>query len=327
MEIYKAITNKNITTVCDEVPSNRLGFCQCHEHIAIRRGRPYEVNPDLCIDDPELSIKELELYRKSGGNSIVDCQPAGCGRMADVLRDISERTGVNIVSSTGFHKMCYYPEDHWIHTCTSDMLADIFFDEIENGMYINCDRMVPVTKCNAKAGIIKAALENREISDNDKRLFKAAAIASVKTCKPIIVHIDKGSDPLGILDYLAGEKVDPACLIFCHMDRYGFDLEVHKKIAAQGVYLQYDAIGRPKYHSNEYEAEIIRTMADAGFCDRILLSLDTTRARLKSYGGTIGMDYLLTCFLPKLLLWGFTRAEIELITVGNPASALAAGLR
>ncbi len=315
--------NKNIMTVCGEIPSSQLGFCQCHEHIMLQKGKSFEINPALCIDDPELSLQELCLYKQSGGNSLVDCQPVGCGRMADVLKEISEKSGVSIVSSTGFHKMQFYPEDHWIYSCNSEELADIFISELQNGMFVNCDTAFPKIRCSAKAGIIKTALDSGRMSDNDKRLFTAAAIASKKTRTPIIVHIEKDSDPLGLLDFLKGQGVAPDWLIFCHMDRAVADLKVHETVAAQGVYLEYDTIGRWKYHSDEREVEIIKSLADAGFENKILLSLDTTRARLKSYGGALGLDYLITRFIPMLLSSGLTQAGIDRFTVSNPAAALA----
>ena len=56
---------------------------------------------------------------------------------------------------------------------------------------------------------------------------------------------------------------------------------------------------------------------------RLLLSLDTTRERLKSYGGQLGLDYLKTVFLPKLRAHGVSDEQITQITVHNPAAALA----
>ena len=55
---------KEIMTVTGPVSPEKLGFCQCHEHIALSKGQSYLVNPALCIDDMEKSLEELRRYEK-----------------------------------------------------------------------------------------------------------------------------------------------------------------------------------------------------------------------------------------------------------------------
>jgi len=112
-------------------------------------------------------------------------------------------------------------------------------------------------------------------------------------------------------------------LIFCHLDRAIADITIHKEICAHGIYLEYDTIGRPKYHDDEKEAGIILELLDAGYEKQLLLSLDTTRARLASYGGTPGLTHILDKFIPLLLKRGLTEAHIRSFFVENPAQAFA----
>ena len=60
---------KEITTVTGIIAPEELGFCQCHEHIALSKGRSFEINPALCIDDMAKSLEELNQYHHFGGNS------------------------------------------------------------------------------------------------------------------------------------------------------------------------------------------------------------------------------------------------------------------
>jgi len=71
-----------IRTVAGDSPENEQGFCQCHERLFIRKGKPSNVNDSLCMEDFAKSLEELKLYRLCGGQSMVDAQPVGCGRMA-----------------------------------------------------------------------------------------------------------------------------------------------------------------------------------------------------------------------------------------------------
>ncbi|MDR2629296.1 MAG: hypothetical protein LBC60_00070, partial [Spirochaetaceae bacterium] len=93
-----------ITTVLGDIAPGELGFCQSHEHLCITGAGNFSIKAEERIDNREKSREEAELYRASGGEALVDAQPLGCGRDALMLRDISEKTGVRIIASTGFHK-------------------------------------------------------------------------------------------------------------------------------------------------------------------------------------------------------------------------------
>jgi phosphotriesterase-related protein len=62
-------------------------------------------------------------------------------------------------------------------------------------------------------------------------------------------------------------------------------------------------------------------MLALGYRDRLLLSLDTTAARLHRYGGEIGLNYLIKTFLPLLRARGVPKADLEAITLINPIRA------
>ena len=107
---------KEIITVTGRIAPEELGFCQCHEHIAMSKGISYQINPALCIDDMEKSLEEAKRFHLAGGQSFIEAQPCGANRMALELRSLSEDSGVHIIASTGFHKLCFYPKEHWIRT-------------------------------------------------------------------------------------------------------------------------------------------------------------------------------------------------------------------
>ena len=67
------------------------------------------------------------------------------------------------------------------------------------------------------------------------------------------------------------------------MDRACGDIETLKKVLDYGISLEFDTIGRFKYHSDVRELELIRQILDWGYENQLLFSLDTTRERLKTY--------------------------------------------
>ncbi len=312
-----------IQTVTGRISPRELGWCQCHEHLLIARGKPFEVHASLYMEDLEKAVEELQLYKAAGGCSLVDAQPAGCGRMARGLISLSNRSGVHIVASTGFHKLIFYPEDHWIHTLSGEQLTALFTGELEQGLFADGDRELPRTRLSARAGLIKAALDAQGLSGRYLTLFKAAAEAAVETGAPLMCHIEKGADASGLIRFLTAAGVHPGSVILCHLDRAEGDLEVHRQVARAGVFLEYDTISRPKYHDDRQEIAILRQMLQWGFGGQMLLSLDTTRERLKSYGGKPGLDYIATGFRQQLREDGVQEKEIRAMMVGNPQKALA----
>ena len=71
----------------------------------------------------------------------------------------------------------------------------------------------------------------------------------------------------------------PDRIALAHLDRNP-DAELHAEIAARGVTLEYDTIGRTKYHPDWVVLDLIEAVAAAGHLDRIMLGLDLGLARL-----------------------------------------------
>lgn len=314
---------REIMTVLGPIIPKELGFCQCHEHILLSKGRSFELNPTLCVDDISKSSQELLRYRRAGGRSLVDAQPGGCNRMTKELAKISAASGVHIIASTGFHKLIFYPKTHWLHRASVKQLTKFFTEELENGMYTDIDTVFSGSQCPHRAGIIKTALDTQGLTPEYQRLFTAAANASKITDKSLMIHVEQGVNPTKLLDFLLTLNVNPTRLIFCHMDRACADKQLHLDILKHGCYLEYDTIGRLKYHSDEEEIKLIKTILSAGYTKQLLYSLDTTRERLKSYNkNAVGLDYILTTFNQLLLNAHVTQEDIHLISVKNCVGAL-----
>ncbi|MBM7569965.1 phosphotriesterase family protein [Aquibacillus albus] len=311
-----------IQTVLGQIDPKNLKHIQPHEHLMIEAGNASAVNPALCIDDIEKTIKEVDEFQANGGSLIVDAQPVGAGRVASSLVEISKKTGVHIVASTGFHKSMFYWPEHWIHACSSDQLYQLFLDELQQGMYRGNQFSLPIARVKAKAGMIKTAVGADGLTDYYIPKFEAAVEAAKETGAPIMVHIEKGSDPFEVIQFITGRGVPASRVILCHLDRTHHDYRLHEQIAEAGVYLEYDTIGRFNYHDDETEAHLILHMINKGHLNSLLLSLDTTRARLLTYDGEIGLSYLFTSFLPRLKKLGVPHESLKTLTLRNPSSAL-----
>lgn len=292
---------RKIITVTGEFNPEALGVCQCHEHLMLKKGTGWSLNPDLCMEDVEKSAEEVRRYRNAGGGTLVDAQPVGCCRMEKELYEVSRRTGVSVLAATGFHKRAFYPEGHWIFTESESRLQKIFEEELSEGMYEDCDRIFSGKRTEIRAGIVKVALEDRDSFWEAEGRFTAAVYAAIHGKKSLMVHTEPGSPVLEFLTFAEKLGMEMKRIAICHMDRTEPDAGIHREAASRGAYLEYDTIGRWKYHDNDTEALWVQRMLDGGYKDRLLFSLDTTAARMKAYRKDgIGLDFILKEFLPFL---------------------------
>jgi len=312
-----------IQTVLGKIPPDDLGFCHSHEHIMLAKGKPYETNPALCMDDFDKSLDELSLFKSVGGQAIVDCQPVGAGRMSAEIAQLSSLSGVHVVASTGFHKENFYYDGHWIFEWDEKRIENLYVHELTRGMFLQTEDGMPTDFHEAKAGLIKVAYDTVGLDAYYTRLFSAAAAACVKTGAPMMIHIDIGMNPLVLDDFLDARGVAPHKRIYAHPDRAVADIGIHKELCRRGCYLEYDTICRDKYHDDAAEIAIIKQMLDGGYAKNILLGLDTTSQRMKAYGGAIGLDYIAQTFIPSMEEAGISRGDIDAFMLHNPARAFA----
>lgn len=303
---------KTINTVLGSITAAQMGHCQMHEHIFALPTPNSEKNPALEISDEALSLRELIAYRKAGGATILDAQPLGAGRDIAALKRLSAGSGVHIIATTGYHLPGFYPQDHWIHTESASQLCKRFLDELTCGAIGDeGERIFP--------GAVKSAIGSEGATGRLEVCLRAAARAAAKADVPLIMHTEKGIGALEAVRICGEEGLKPKRIAVCHVDRQATDYSIHEQIAETGIFMEYDTIARYKYHDDKSERALIRHMLEKGYGDRLLIALDTTAARLRSYGDPAapGLDFILKRFLPALRDEGMDQSMIRKITVEN----------
>jgi len=311
-----------IRTVLGDIESNQLGHTQCHEHLFIREGRSRIVNQNLWLESSVRTLEELDEYKSFGGGSVVDAQPIGCGRMPRLLEEVSRQSGVNVIASTGFHKLVFYPPEHWIHNIELEALAKIFTNEITQGMYIACDHSLPCVQVPFKAGMIKVALDLEGLSEAYLKLHNAAIQAAKQTGVAIQCHMETMENAEELVGHYEAQGFDLSKLILAHVDRKYENVDMILSVLRKGVYVQLDTIGRPHCHDDHTEVNLIKRLIANGFDDQMLMGLDTTRGRMKSYGGKIGLSYILSSFREEMEKSGISKEYLERFLYENPQHAL-----
>lgn len=312
-----------VQTVCGKVRPQELGHFQIHEHIWVHHTPLAEKNPALRIDDYEKSLAELKNYRLAGGGGFADAQPVAAGRNAEMLKKLSEESCVHIVASTGYHLNGFYPENCWIHSLGEEELFELYSSELEVGMLAwKEDPTVKPERTGIKAGLVKAAIPADGPVGRYAVLLRAAARAAAGSHVPLMIHTEKGLHVMEALDICYDAGLKPENIIICHVDRQASDYAPFDQIAAQGVWLDFDTVGRFKYHSDAEEVTLLQHLMP--YADKIMLALDTTAARLHAYNGEIGLDYIFTDFVPQLRVAGFSEEIIRGYTTVNCWNAFAA---
>ena len=97
--------NRKVNTVLGPINPDKLGRTLMHEHLVF--GYPgFEGDVTLGISREEAletALKATLDAKKLGLETIVDATPNECGRDPELLKEISERAGVNIICSTGYY--------------------------------------------------------------------------------------------------------------------------------------------------------------------------------------------------------------------------------
>ncbi|MCI8312302.1 MAG: phosphotriesterase [Lachnospiraceae bacterium] len=310
------------TSVTGDIGIDKMGVCQPHEHVYIVETPALTTNSLIRLCNLEASIRELKLYREAGGQTLVDANPLATGRDALALRTASRVSGVQIIATTGYHIPSFYQKSHWIWTMDEEELTRLFTSELVDGMYQGGHYEVPEHQTGIRAGLVKAMLTEEGVCKRTEVLLRAAGRAAVAGGASLMLHTEYGKGALDAIRLLSELGLATERILICHVDRQVEDYGIHEAIADTGVYLEYDTITLFEYHNNISEVKLLQHMVDRGHLRQILLSTDPTVDRLKSYGGNVGMDYILTQFIPLLLEFGFTEEMIRILNQENPARAL-----
>jgi phosphotriesterase-related protein len=311
-----------VRTVLGDVDASTLGFVSSHDHVLIGDGLGARTNPDLLIDDVDAAVQELTLFKEAGGRTIVDAMPLDCGRDPVGLVEVSRRTGVHIVATTGFHTPMYYESRHWSTQLSAEAIAVLLVAEVEEGMDRFSYGGPHIDRLPARAGLVKVASERGRIASVTEKLLDAVAQCSLRTGSPILTHTEHGTMGLHQVQMLTDLGVRPDAILISHMDR-NHDRGYHAELAATGAWLVYDGPSRAKYHTPGEVADLIAVACDAGAERRVLLGMDLAlRSYRVSYGGSPGMGFLPKVFLDVLRERGFSQASVERFGCENPGRAL-----
>lgn len=300
----------HIMTVRGPIAPEQLGITQTHEHLWLNAYEHYK-DYRFVLEDVDTMVAELGEFTCRGGRSIVEVTTPEIGRDPVALREISERSGVNLVMGCGWYREFAYPRE--VAELSSRELADRLVHEIRHG----------VGETGIRPGIIgELGTGVGHILPAEERVFRAAALAQRETGLAITTHTTRwGTLALEQIDLLEEFGADLSRVIIGHLgDRIG--VRHLLPIAERGVYVEVDNIGYADYQPEWVRADNVAALVKEGYAHQILLSQDICLLSHLKYQGGNGYGYLLERFLPLLRERGVSDEEIHLMLVENPARVL-----
>ncbi|MBH0164352.1 phosphotriesterase [Fictibacillus sp. 7GRE50] len=297
-----------VQTVLGKIPSDQLGVCACHEHLYVDLSR-IKKDEDTRLQDLDLVIDDLQLFKRLGGQSIIEVTNDGMGRDVPKLQEISRRLNLHIVASTGCYKDPFIPDGRL--TWNREQLADWMISEIEEG----------IEGTGIKPGVIgEIGSSLNEFKPIEIEMFHGAIQAAKQSGLPLSTHTTLGTCALEQVEMFQKENLPLDQVIIGHQDLNTSD-GIVLEVLESGAFVALDTIGKTNYRSDEDRLASLIAFIGKGYEDQILLSSDLTRkSHLSAFGGQ-GYDVVLRAFIPALRREGVTEDVINKLLVKNPQKA------
>ncbi len=299
---------ETIPTVNGPIQIEHLGFTLTHEHIMSNFGKD-QSETSLYNEDAlfEQVVPYLKKLKSLGVSSIFDCTTAYFGRRVDLLQRISDSTGIQLITNTGFYGAAndrYVPP--FAYEASAKKISKIWIAEFQKG----------IDGTDIKPGFIKLAFDDGPPSEIDTKLFVTGILTHLKTGLTLAVHTGDNLEAVNQqLQLLEEYKVSSSAWVWVHAHKVT-DVDRLLKTAAQGAWISLDGANASNI---EKFMDIIAQFKSQNLLHRILLSHDGNGfprgGEIRQFE-TIPME-----LIPVLLTHGFTEKEIDQVMVQNPKNA------
>ncbi len=312
-----------IRTVRGDVPPDPWGITNAHAHLV--GGADTSKPPFDTTDASELimtledSLPELDDFARAGGFCLVDLTPAGMGRDPAALVRASKQAGMHIVMGTGIYHEAHHPES--IASLRDTDIAEILVREITQG----------VDGTTVRAGIIgEQGTFTGPMTDREKVVFRASALAAVETGAAVTTHTHLGLNALDQIDVLTSQGLSPDRIVIGHLDDGEPDLDLIREIIKRGAWAQFDDIGYEYYTERlkiQMTTDVVRArkllqLAEEGLAGQVILASDFGMQRHLQARGGPGLVVLAAGFRRTALEVGVPEEVLDQCMITNPATIL-----
>lgn len=294
-----------IRTVLGDIKKEELGTTLAHEHFIVDLNRIRKDGYSF-IQDVDEVVPEIHKAMDQGIQAAFEVTTNDMGRDVRKLKQISEKTGLKIVCSTGFYLASYHPE--WMNEATKEDVANIYIKDLCEG----------IDGSDIKAGLIaEIASSPKAFEGNEKKILEAAGIASKRTGFAVSTHTGRFT-AVETIETLLKEGVDPDKIIIGHQDLID-DSDYHISLLKYGVNIAFDTCGKVAYMADEIRAKNARKIVEAGYGDHLVLSNDISRHTYFTTFDGPGYLAVMGSVVPLMRKEGLSEDMIRKFLIDNPA--------
>jgi len=309
-----------IMTVNGWLDSDNMGITLVHEHIIVDFIGADSTGYHRWDKDSVImrALPYLEEIKDFGCKTFIECTPAYLGRDPLVFRELSDKTGLNIITTTGYYGAQndkFIPESAL--TMTAEQLAGIWLKDWTEG----------IEGTGIRPGIIKIAVQGDSVlSAFHKTLAHAAALTHLGSGLTIVSHTGPGGPAFEQLEILKNEGVSPRAFVWTHAQRGTKEEQV--KIAEMGAWISLDNVNENEENISGY-IEMLLNLKKHGYLNKVIISHDAGWYNVGQPGGGSFRPYtaIFTHLMPAMKKVGFTDEEINLIMEKNPQEAFSVKIR
>lgn len=313
-----------ILTVRGPIKPTDFGTALIHEHVLVDFIGADKITPDRYRRDEVATrvLPFLQEIKALGVNSLVECTPAYLGRDPLLLKTLSEKTGLHLLTNTGYYAAAgnrYLPPQAYAET--AEQLAQRWIGEFREG----------IDGTGIRPGHLKISVNapKRTLEELDRKIVTAAGLTHRQTGLTITSHTGLAQPAREQLDLLRGLGVSPSAFIWTHAQAEAFTnktLEPYAEIAQRGAWVSLDGVSDD--NAGTY-AEILQFLKEKNRLDRVLLSHDAGWYRPGEPNGGEFRPFtaIFKVLLPKLRAQGFSESDVRQLLVTNPAAAFAIRVR
>ena len=304
-----------IITVRGTIDPKDAGIFLPHEHIMSTFGGEITDDPqyDPIVFD-SIVRPYLQYLKGIGVGTVADCTTRYFGRDVRVLREMSEKSGINLIANTGYYGAAgdrYIPEHAYAES--PGQLAERWIKEFQVG----------IQGTGIRPGFIKIGVDSGPLSAIDAKLVRAAAITHIETGLVMAIHTGDSIESVKQqLEIAREEGAHPESWIWVHAQNVKNNDDL-VYAAEKGAWLEFDGVSEKNAESH---LALVKEMKSRGLLNRVLLSHDGNLYNPVG-GPPKGFDSLATIFVPLLERNGFTPDEVETLVKSNPQKAFTIKIR
>jgi phosphotriesterase-related protein len=307
-----------IMTVTGPIDPAGLGVTLPHEHVLVDFIGADKVSKDRYQADEafRVALPHLRRIKELGCRSLVECTPAFLGRDPALLRRLSEASGLQIITNTGYYSAVegkFLPTH--AYTETADQLAGRWLREWRDG----------IDGTGIRPGFLKISVDKAPLKDYNRKVVAAAALTHRESGLVIAAHTGNGAAALEEIGVLRENGVAPQAFIWVHAQNET-DPQVHREALRLGAWVSFDGLSAE--NGQEYVARLT-ALRQAGHLAKLLVSHDAGWYHVGEPGGGTYRphDVLFTGLVPALRKAGFSARDIDQLLVVNPREAFRIRIR